>query len=49
MTGMGGGALMTPLLILLFGVSPTTAIGTDILYAAITKTVGGWRSRSAGA
>jgi uncharacterized membrane protein YfcA len=34
---------MTPLLILLFGVSPTTAIGTDILYAAITKTVGGWR------
>ena len=43
MTGMGGGALMTPLLILLFGVSPTTAIGTDILYAAITKTVGGWR------
>jgi len=43
MTGMGGGALMTPLLILIFGVSPTTAIGTDILYAAITKTVGGWR------
>ncbi|MGA7435330.1 MAG: sulfite exporter TauE/SafE family protein [Solirubrobacterales bacterium] len=43
MTGMGGGALMTPLLILIFGVSPTTAIGTDILYAAITKTVGAWR------
>lgn len=43
MTGMGGGALMTPLLILIFGVSPTTAIGTDILYAAVTKTVGGWR------
>lgn len=43
MTGMGGGALMTPLLILIFGVSPTTAIGTDILYAAITKTVGGWQ------
>jgi len=43
MTGMGGGALMTPLLILVFGVSPTTAIGTDILYAAITKTVGAWR------
>jgi len=43
MTGMGGGALMTPLLILFFGVSPTTAIGTDILYAAITKTVGAWR------
>jgi len=43
MTGMGGGALMTPLLILIFGVSPTTAIGTDILYAAITKTVGAQR------
>ncbi len=43
MTGMGGGALMTPLLILFFGVSPTTAIGTDILYAAITKTVGAQR------
>ena len=43
MTGMGGGALMTPLLILYFGVSPTTAIGTNILYSAITKTVGGWR------
>jgi uncharacterized membrane protein YfcA len=43
MTGMGGGALMTPLLILFFGVSPTTAIGTDILYAAVTKTVGAWR------
>jgi len=43
LTGMGGGALMTPLLILFFGVSPTTAIGTDILYAAVTKTVGGWR------
>jgi uncharacterized protein len=43
MTGMGGGSLMTPLLILLFGTSPTTAIGTDIFYSAITKTVGGWR------
>jgi len=43
MTGMGGGSLMTPLLILLFGISPTTAIGTDIFYAAVTKTVGGWR------
>ena len=43
MTGMGGGSLMTPLLILLFGVQPTTAIGTDIFYAAVTKTVGGWR------
>src|SRR4029453_13749991 len=43
MTGMGGGSLMTPLLVLLFGVKPTTAIGTDIAYAAITKTAGGWR------
>jgi uncharacterized protein len=43
MTGMGGGSLMTPLLILIFGISPTTAIGTDIFYAAVTKTVGGWR------
>jgi uncharacterized protein len=43
MTGMGGGSLMTPLLILLFGIQPTTAIGTDIFYAAVTKTVGGWR------
>jgi uncharacterized membrane protein YfcA len=34
---------MTPLLIFLFGISPTTAIGTDIFYAAVTKTVGGWR------
>jgi uncharacterized protein len=43
MTGMGGGSLMTPLLILIFGINPTTAIGTDIFYSAITKIVGGWR------
>jgi uncharacterized protein len=43
MTGMGGGSLMTPLLILLFGYSPVTAIGTDIFYAAVTKTVGGYQ------
>jgi uncharacterized membrane protein YfcA len=43
MTGMGGGSLMTPVLILLFGTAPTTAIGSDIAYAAVTKTVGGWR------
>jgi len=43
LTGMGGASLMTPLLILVFGVSPVTAIGTDIFYAAITKTVGGWQ------
>lgn len=40
MTGVGGGSLMTPLLILLFGVHPTTAVGTDLLYAAFTKTGG---------
>jgi uncharacterized membrane protein YfcA len=40
MTGVGGGSLMTPLLILLFGIHPATAVGTDLLYAATTKTVG---------
>src|SRR4051812_50198267 len=49
MTGVGGGSLMTPLLILLFGIHPSTAVGTDLLYAAATKTGGsvvhGW-SRS---
>ncbi|HUH84196.1 MAG TPA: sulfite exporter TauE/SafE family protein [Stellaceae bacterium] len=40
MTGVGGGSLMTPLLILLFGVNPGTAVGTDLLYAAATKTGG---------
>jgi uncharacterized protein len=39
-TGVGGGSLMTPLLILLFGIHPQTAVGTDLLYAAITKAVG---------
>ena len=39
-TGVGGGALMTPLLVLLFGVAPATAVGTDLLYAAITKSGG---------
>ncbi len=41
-TGVGGGSLMTPLLVLFFGVSPATAVGTDLLYAALTKTLGGW-------
>ena len=40
LTGMGGGSLMTPLLILFFGVHPLTAVGTDLLYAAVTKTAG---------
>ncbi len=46
MTGVGGGSLMTPILILLFGIHPATAVGTDLLYAATTKSVGtlvhGW-------
>lgn len=40
LTGVGGGSLMTPLLMLLFGVAPSTAVGTDLLYAAITKCSG---------
>ena len=40
MTGVGGGSLMTPLLILLFGIHPSTAVGTDLLFAAVTKSVG---------
>jgi uncharacterized membrane protein YfcA len=40
LTGVGGGALMTPLLIILFGFHPATAVGTDLLYAAATKTAG---------
>jgi uncharacterized protein len=43
MTGMGGASLMTPMLILIFGITPVTAIGTDIFYAAVTKTVGGYK------
>src|SRR3954452_25064239 len=42
-TGIGGGSLMTPILILIFGFKPTTAIGTDPAYGAVTKTAGGWR------
>lgn len=41
LTGVGGGSLMAPILILVFGVSPATAIGTDLWFAAITKSVGG--------
>ena len=41
-TGVGGGSLMTPLLVLFFGISPATAVGTDLLYASITKSLGGW-------
>jgi uncharacterized membrane protein YfcA len=47
-TGMGGGSLMTPLLILVIGIKPVIAVGTDLAYAAITKTVGGFRHFSKG-
>jgi uncharacterized membrane protein YfcA len=43
LTGMGGGSLMTPILILVFGFKPVTAVGTDLAYGAVTKTVGGWK------
>jgi uncharacterized protein len=43
LTGIGGGSLMTPLLIIVAGYSPIVAIGTDLAYGAVTKTVGGWR------
>jgi uncharacterized protein len=43
MTGIGGGSLMTPLLILVVGTQPVVAIGTDLAYGALTKTVGAWR------
>src|SRR4029453_14799780 len=45
MTGMGGGSLMTPLLVLVFGFKPTVAIGTDILHGAIFKSFGSGRHR----
>jgi uncharacterized protein len=43
MTGIGGGSLMTPLLIIVAGIQPLVAIGTDLAYGAVTKTVGGYR------
>ena len=48
MTGMGGGSLMTPLLVFLFGVPPTTAIGTDIAHGAAFKSVGAVQHRRMG-
>jgi len=48
-TGVGGGSLTTPLLVLVFGIHPATAVGTDLCYAALTKsagTLGGCRSRA---
>ena len=43
LTGIGGGSLMTPLLVIVVGIKPVVAIGTDLAYGAITKTLGGWR------
>src|SRR2546428_13261885 len=43
LTGVGGGALLTPLLILVVGVRPTIAVGTDLAFAAITKIVGAYQ------
>jgi uncharacterized membrane protein YfcA len=48
MTGMGGGSLMTPILVILFGFKPSLAIGTDIAHGAIFKTVGAFRHRRLG-
>ncbi len=42
LTGVGGGSLMTPLLVLFFGITPAVAVGTDLLYASITKAGGSW-------
>lgn len=42
MTGLGGGSLMTPLLVLVFGIPPATAVGTDLVYASITNAGGAW-------
>ena len=48
MTGMGGGSLMTPMLILIFGFDPKTAVGTDIVHGAIFKSFGAVRHRQLG-
>ena len=48
MTGMGGGSLMTPMLVFLFGFKPTVAIGTDILHGAVFKSFGAARHRQLG-
>ena len=48
LTGMGGGSLMTPILVILFGFKPTYAVGTDILHGAIFKSFGALRHRRLG-
>ena len=42
LTSMGGAALMTPFLILIMGVRPVLAVGTDLVYGAVTKIIGAW-------
>src|SRR5881296_825607 len=48
MTGMGGGSLLTPILVIVFGFKPTLAVGTDILHGAIFKSFGAIRHRRLG-
>jgi uncharacterized membrane protein YfcA len=48
LTGIGGGSLMTPLLVLVIGTQPIVAVGSDIAYGALTKTLGGWRHLRSG-
>ncbi|HEU5010484.1 MAG TPA: sulfite exporter TauE/SafE family protein, partial [Gaiellaceae bacterium] len=48
MTGMGGGSLMTPILVFIFGIPPSTAIGTDIAHGAVFKSVGAIQHRRMG-
>src|SRR5207244_4886353 len=48
LTGMGGGSLLTPILVILFGFKPTYAVGTDILHGAIFKSFGAVRHRRLG-
>ena len=48
LTGIGGGSLMTPLLVIFIGTQPHVAVGTDIAYGALTKTVGGWQHLRSG-
>src|SRR5215467_1538442 len=48
LTGVGGGALLTPLLILVVGVRPVIAVGTDLAFAALTKVIGAWQHHAQG-
>jgi uncharacterized membrane protein YfcA len=48
LTGIGGGSLMTPLLLIVIGTNPVVAVGTDLAYGAVTKTLGGWRHLRSG-